>query len=118
MKTMRMALVAGCMAAACGCATSPVAFKSSSAPVPAQGYTVMGSDVTGTCDQVWVFGFGGSMDSQQHKAYKTALGNANGADALVGMSIEQSSFFALPFFVMSSIRVTGTPVKFNPPPKQ
>ena len=76
----------------------------------------MGSDVTGTSDQIWVFGFGGSLAAQQHKAYKTALGNANGADALVGMSIEQSTFFALPFFMMNVVHVTGTPVKFNPPP--
>jgi len=103
------------LAAACGCATSPVAFMSESVPVPPQGYTVTGSDVTGTSDQVWVFGMGGSLATQQHKAYKSALATANGADALVGMSIENSSFFALPFFMMSTIRVTGTPVKFNPP---
>ena len=103
------------LAAACGCATSPVAFMSESVPVPPQGYTVTGSDVTGTSDQVWVFGMGGSLAAQQHKAYKSALASANGADALVGMSIESSSFFAFPFFMMSTIRVTGTPVKFNSP---
>ena len=115
MKTIKMMLAMGCLATVCGCATSPVAFKSESAPVPPQGYTVMGSDVTGTSEQIWVFGFGGALSAQQHKAYKTALGSANGADALVGMSIEHSSFNALPFFMMSTIRVTGTPVKFNPP---
>ena len=115
MKMIRLAMVAGCLAAVCGCATTPVAFKSESAPVPPQGYTVMGSDVTGSCEQIWVFGFGGSLSVQQHKAYKTALGNANGADALVGMSIEYSTFNALPFFMMHTVHVTGTPVKFNPP---
>ena len=114
MRTMKMMLAAGCLAVA-GCMTSPVAFKSESAPVPPQGYTVMGSDVTGTSEQIWVFGFGGSLSAQQHKAYKTALGNANGADALVGMSIEHSSFNAFPFFMMNTIHVTGTPVKFNAP---
>ena len=114
MKTMKMMLAMGCLAVA-GCMTSPVEFKSQSAPVPPQGYTVMGSDVTGTSEQIWVFGFGGALSAQQHKAYKTALGNANGADALVGMSIEHSSFNVLPFFMMSTSRVTGTPVKFNPP---
>ena len=113
MKKLTMIMVAGAVAAICGCATSPVAFKSESAPVPPQGYTVMGSDVTGTSDQIWVFGFGGSLSTQMHTAYKSALGNANGADALVGMSIEQSSLTVLPFFMMSTIRVTGTPVKFN-----
>ncbi len=116
MKKLKMAVAAGLMVAVCGCATSPVAFKSESSPVPPQGYTVMGSDVTGTSDQIWVFGMGGSLSAQQHKAFKTALGNANGADALVGMSIEQHGFCFPPFFVMSTIRVTGTPVKFNPPP--
>ena len=118
MKNMKMALVIGCLLAACGCVTSPVAFKSESAPVPPQGYVVMGSDVTGSSEQVWVFGMGGSLSAQQHKAYKSALGNANGADALVGMSIEHSSLYAFPFFMMSTIRVTGTPVKFNPPPSK
>ena len=116
MKKLTMIMVAGAVAAICGCATSPVAFKSESAPVPPQGYTVMGSDVTGTSDQIWVFGFGGSLSTQMHTAYKSALGNANGADALVGMSIEQSSLTAFPFFMMSTIRVTGTPVKFNRQP--
>ena len=116
MKKLKMGLAAGIMAAVCGCATSPVAFKSASSPVPPQGYTVMGSDVTGTSEQIWVFGLGGSMSAQQHKAFKTALGNANGADALVGMSIEHHGFSLPPFFMMSTIRVTGTPVRFNPPP--
>ena len=113
MNKMLKIAAAGCLAAVCGCMTGPVAFKASSAPVPPQGYTVVGSDVTGSSNQIWVFGLGGSMGIQQHKAYKTAIGNANGADALVGMSIEHSSFNAFPFFMMSTIRVTGTPVKFN-----
>ena len=109
-------VAAGIIAATCGCSTSPVAFKESSVPVPMQGFTVTGSDVTGSSDQIWVFGPGGSLSTQQHKAYKAALGLANGADALVGMSIEQHGVVVLPFFVMSTISVTGTPVKFNPPP--
>ena len=116
MKSASMMIAAGVLAAVCGCATSPVAFKSSSVPVPPQGFTVTGSDVTGTSDQIWVLGLGGSMSAQQHKAYKSALGNANGADALVGMSIEEHGFAFFPFFFMNTIRVTGTPVKFNPPP--
>lgn len=115
MKQIKIIAVAGLLAAVCGCATTPVAFERSSTPVPQQGYTVVGSDVTGTSDQVWVFGLGGSLASQQHRAYKMALGNASGADALVGMSIERHGFSFPPFFVKSTIRVTGTPVKFNPP---
>ena len=107
---------AGCLMAALGCTTAPVAFKASSTPVPPQGYTVTGSDVTGESSQMWVFGFGGSLATQQHRAYKMALGNANGADALVGMSIEQHGFAFFPFFMKNTISVTGTPVKFNPPP--
>ena len=109
---------AGTLAAACGCATGPVAFKESSAPVPVQGYTVTGSAVSGESTQIWVFGLGGSLSTQQHKAYKSALGLANGADALVGMSIESHGFSLPPFFVKSTISVTGTPVKFNPPPSK
>lgn len=97
-----------------GCATSPVTFKESSCPVPPSGYTVCGSDVTGTSDQVWAFGMGGSFDGQQqHRAFREALGHAQGADALIGMSIEQSSVAILPFFMMSKVTVSGTPVKFN-----
>ena len=114
-KSMKMAAMAACLTAVAGCATRPVAFKSSSAPVPAQGYTVTGSDVTGTSEQIWVFGFGGTLAPLQHKAFKAALGNANGADALVGMSIEKSSLCVPPFFFMDRITVTGTPVKFTPP---
>ena len=116
MRKLMMMVSAGCVAALCGCATSPVAFKASSAPVPLQGYTVTGSDVSATTSQVWVLGLGGSLSQQQHEAFKTALGKANGADALVGMSIERHGFFFPPLFMMSSISVTGTPVKFNPPP--
>jgi len=97
-----------------GCATNPVAFKESSAPVPPSGYSVCGSDVMGTSDQVWVFGMGGSYDGkQQHRAFREALGHAQGADALVGMSIEQSTTMFFPFFMMEKITVSGTPVKFN-----
>ena len=116
MKKLMMIVSAGCVAALCGCSTNPVTFKASSAPVPPQGYTVTGSDVSAKSDQIWVLGLGGSMSQQQHEAFKTALGKANGADALVGMSIERHGFFFPPFFMMSSISVTGTPVKFNPLP--
>lgn len=116
MKSAAMMIAAGVLAAVCGCATSPVSFKSSSVPIPSQGFTVLGSDVTGTSDQIWVLGIGGSLSAQQHKAYKSALGNATGADALVGMSIEEHGFAFFPLFFMNTIRVTGTPVKFNPPP--
>ena len=116
MKILKL-VSAAIFVAACGCSTSPVEFKASSVPVPPQGYTVTGSDVTGSSDQIWVFGFGGSLSTQQHRAYKAALGVANGADGLVGMSIERHGFFFPPFFVMSTTSVTGTPVKFNPPTK-
>ena len=116
MSSVKIVMAAGCLVAVLGCTTSPVAFKESSVPVPSRGYTVTGSDVTGESSQMWVFGFGGSLATQQHRAYKMALGNANGADALVGMSIEQHGFAFFPFFMKNTISVTGTPVKFNPPP--
>ena len=118
MKVVKALAALGCLTMVYGCSTSPIAFKQSSVPIPPQGYTVAGSDVTGTSDQIWVFGLGGTLATHQHKAYKAALGVANGADALVGMSIEQHGLYALPFFVKSTISVTGTPVKFNPPPSK
>lgn len=111
---MKKMIAAAGLAALCGCTTGPVAFKTSSTPIPVQGYTVTGSDVSGESSQVWVFGLGGSLDAQQHKAYKAAMGRANGADALVGMSIESHGIMIPPFFAKSTISVTGTPVKFNP----
>ena len=101
------------MIAAAGCACSPVRFLESSAPIPAQGYTVIGSEVTGTSDQIWVFGFGGSMELQQARAYRDAMAKAQQADALVAMSIETHVFNFIPFFARQDISVTGTPVKFN-----
>lgn len=101
------------MAIVSGCASSPVCFKQSSAPVPPQGYTITGSEVTGTSDQFWVLGFGGSLELQQIRAYRDAMAKAQQADALVAMSIERHQFFFFPFFMRESISVTGTPVKFN-----
>lgn len=118
MKRLIPIVMIGIASVFAGCVTSPVEFKTSSAPIPAQGYTVTGSDVTGRSTQIWVFGFGGSLSTQQHKAYKTAMGLANGADALVGMSIEYHSFTLPPFFANSTVSVTGTPVKFNLPSKE
>lgn len=110
----KVVLIASVAALIAGCATGPVEFKESSSPVPASGYTVCGSDVTGTSEQVWVFGIGGSFDGQQqHRAFREALGHAQGADALVGMSIERSSCSVFPFFMMTKVCVSGTPVKFN-----
>ena len=108
-----MALAFGVVMMA-GCSTVPVAFKECSVPMVDAGYTVCGSDVSGSSEQVWVFGLGGSLDGQQqYSAYRQAIGHAQGADALVGMSVESSSCFAFPFFIMRRITVTGTPVKFN-----
>lgn len=101
------------LSAMTGCMSSPVSFKSSSAPVPAQGYTIVGSEVTGTSEQIWVFGFGGSMELQQARAYRDAMAKAHQADALVAMSIENHVFTFFPFFARREISITGTPVKFN-----
>ena len=110
----RMMILAAGAALIAGCATGPVAFKECSVPMAQAGYTVCGSDVSGSSEQIWVFGMGGSLNGQQqHNAYRQAIGHAQGADALVGMSIESSSCSVFPFFVMQKITVTGTPVKFN-----
>lgn len=112
MNKMMIAALGGVMIAAAGCASSPVRFLESSAPIPAQGYTVIGSEVTGTSDQIWVFGIGGSTELQQSRAYRDALARAQRADALVSMSIEEH-YMNILFFAKKVISVTGTPVKFN-----
>ena len=113
MRKLIFAALGGVVAMAMtGCSTSPVRFIESSAPVPDSGYTVVGSEVTGTSDQIWVFGIGGSTDLQQSRAYRDALAKAQKADALVSMSIEEHWVNVL-FFTKKVLSVTGTPVKFN-----
>lgn len=96
-----------------GCISSPVCFKTSSAPVPPHGYTIVGSEVTGTNEQIWVFGFGGSMELQQARAYRDAMAKSQQADALIAMSIENHVFSFFTFFTRREISITGTPAKFN-----
>lgn len=118
MKSVHMGIALCGLALVCGCATGPVAFKRSSVPIPPQGYTVCGADVTETSTQVWVLGFGGAdAGSQQHIAYKRALARAGGADGLVAMCIDQNTLGINPIFMKVTTTVTGTPVKFNPPAK-
>ncbi len=101
-----------------GCTTTPVWFEPSSAPVPPEGYTIHGLEVSGASSQIWVFGLGGNAsDSGQRRAYRDAMAQAPGADALVSMCIDQSSVCVFPFFMQVTTRVTGTPVKFNTPAK-
>ena len=110
----KMMVLAVGVALMVGCSTGPVTFKECSVPMVHSGYTVCGSDVSGYSEQIWVFGMGGSLNGQQqHNAYRQAIGHAQGADALVGMSIESSTCSVFPFFIMQKITVTGTPVKFN-----
>jgi len=113
MKKLMNAAGLGILACAlAGCVSSPVRFLESSAPIPPQGYTVCGSEVTGTSDQVWVFGIGGSLDLQQCRAFRDAMAKAQKADALVSMSIEEH-WVNVFFFSRKITSVTGVPVKFN-----
>ena len=108
-------LAFGVLAACSGCATYPVWFEPSSSPVPQSGYTVCGSEVFGTCEQYWVFGLGGSASgSDQSRALREAMGKAPGADAIINMAVDVNKFVFPPFFMRTTTRVTGIPVKFNP----
>jgi len=111
-KIMKLAAGGALAVALTGCATGPVAFLPSSAPVPEKGYTVAGSEVTGTSDQVWVFGIGGSTELQQARALRDAMAKSQKADALVSMSIEQH-YVNVFLFARKTISVTGIPVTFN-----
>ncbi|MGN0832909.1 MAG: hypothetical protein ACI4RD_04575 [Kiritimatiellia bacterium] len=113
MKQIMSVAAAGLLAVALtGCASSPVRFLESSAPIPANGYTIAGSEVTGTSDQVWVFGIGGSTGLQQTRAFRDAMSKSQKADALISMSIEEHLVNVL-FFTRKTISVTGIPVIFN-----
>ena len=59
MKKLMFAVMGGAMAMMTGCVSGPVQFLESSTPVPEKGYTVAGSEVSGTSDHIWIFGFGG-----------------------------------------------------------
>lgn len=111
-KLLCTAFAAAALVGLTGCVSSPIRFMESSAPVPDSGYQVVGSEVTGTSDQIWVFGIGGSTDLQQSRAFRDAMAKSQKADALVSMSIEEH-WINIFFFSRKTISVTGTPVKFN-----
>jgi len=97
-----------------GCLTRSRGFVASSAPIPPKGYTVVGDPVEGTSTQVWLFGLGGSLSSQQFAALRNALDNApEGTDALVSMAIDDDLAGFLFIYESLTTRVTGVPVKFN-----
>ncbi|MGN0852336.1 MAG: hypothetical protein ACI4Q3_03050 [Kiritimatiellia bacterium] len=111
-KIMSVAAIGMLAVALTGCVSGPIRFLASSAPIPPSGYTVAGSEVTGTSDQIWVFGIGGSTGLQQTRAFRDAMAKSQKADALVSMSIEEHNVNVI-FFSRKTISVTGVPVTFN-----
>lgn len=104
------------VAALAGCMSSPVTFCTSSVPVEQGKYSVLGPEVAGTCTQVnWLFFSFGLGGSGQRHALRDALGRVPGADALVGMAVDEEYFMLVPFALPSffTTRVTGTPVKMG-----
>lgn len=109
----KMLLNFGLIALLTGCVTSPARFVESSAPVPQQGYKVIGKEVTGTSTQAWILGLGGSIFPQQPAALRDAMRNApDETDALVSVSIEEH-LFSFIIYTSKTTSVTGIPVKFN-----
>lgn len=114
MRKLFIPMVAVAMLALGGCVTSPVWFEPSTAPIPSEGYTISGLEVSGASSQIWVFGLGGDAStSQQRRALRDAMAQAPGSDALVSVCIDKSVVNIFPFYMSVTTRVTGTPVKFN-----
>jgi len=112
-KMLTVAALFVLVAALVGCTTTPAHFLPCSAPVPPNGYKVVGEEVTGTSKQIWLLGIGGSSSPQQSAAFADAMGSApKGTDALVSMSIEQH-YFSFLIYTSLTTSVTGTPVQFN-----
>ena len=89
MKRMLWAISGVAALAFAGCVTSPVSFTPSVVPIPPEGYTVCGKEVTGHCNQVWVCSFGGNFTvACQRRAYDNAMRKTFNADALIGVSVE------------------------------
>lgn len=99
-----------------GCMSSPITFCTSSIPVEAGKYSVIADEVTGTNTQVdWLFFTFGLGGSGQRHALSDALAQVPGAEALVGMAIDEEHFFIIPILLPSfyTTRVSGTPVKIS-----
>ena len=108
--------VAGCFSG-----TKQFWFEQSSAPMPPEGYTVLGPPVTGVYTQKGRYGriaeFFGTHDLRDsmppmQKALQDALRKSPDADALIGVTMDYY-WETWPFHSSHSHRVSGTPVKFN-----
>lgn len=105
-----------------GCLSSASSFVASSVPLEQGRYTEIASEASGTCTQVqWLFFTFGAAGSPQRHALNDALDRAVGADGLVALAVDVEQFAMIstslmPFPVLpivTTTRVTGTPVKIN-----
>lgn len=105
-----------------GCLSSASSFVASSVPLEQGRYTEIAAEASGTCTQVqWLFFTFGAAGSPQRHALNDALDRAVGADGLVALAVDVEQFAMIstslmPFPVLpivTTTRVTGTPVKIN-----
>ena len=116
MKYVKAGIVAATLAVACGCVSRPVTFVAASKPVEHGQYTVLSSEVTGTCNQMsFLFLSFGLPGSSQRRALQDAIDQVPGADALISMAVDTEVFEIMPFLCpvigFYTTRVTGTPVQ-------
>lgn len=111
LKQMGMAIGAAAMLMVTGCATYPVTFSDKSIPMEQGKYTVVGDQVMGEAQQLFILGFGlGAPGSGQQRALKQALNQVPGSDGLVSMAVDVTHlnlFFAHILWT----KVSGTPVR-------
>jgi len=117
---MNMKVLAGAAIAAMamvwmsGCHITPGVVSDKSKPIEQGRYSVVGSEVSATEAQMYLFGMPMSdlRGSAGRRMYKNALAQAPGADALIEYAMD-SKELNLCFLVFQWYTLTGTPVKTN-----
>ena len=113
-KILIVLIVAALTSMFSGCLSTPVTMVASTDPVEQGGYTVLGSEASGTDTQVGFLWFTfGAHGSCIRRAITDALEQAPGSDALVRVAIEDEYFNFFFIFDFYKVRVTGTPIKIN-----
>ena len=120
-KLMYVTMVVTCVALS-GCLSSASSFVPAAMPLEPGKFTVVSSEVSGTCTQVqWLFFTFGKAGSPQRHALDDAVGQVPETDTLIAMAVDEEQFAFLSTTLMpipilpvfTTTRVTGSPVKIN-----
>lgn len=114
MKVLAGAAIAAAAMAMSGCTMYPGVIQDKSKPIDQNGYTVVGSEVSSSEFQAYVFGIPlcDLTGSPSRRLYKQCLGQAPGSDALIEYALDAKGV-NLYWFCLQWFTLTGTPVKTN-----